>query len=87
MIDFIWGAISMSCLAIGLRLLSFWKDTHDRLFAYFAAAFGALGVNWLLLEVFQPPSEPRHYFYLVRLLAFLLIIAGILDKNLARRPH
>ena len=28
-----------------------------------------------------PPSETRHYFYLLRLGAFLLIIVGIVAKN------
>jgi len=27
----------------------------------------------------------RHYFYVLRLVAFLLIIIGIVDKNMARK--
>lgn len=83
--DFLWGAISVTSLAIGLRFLRFWKEAHERLFAFFALAFWLLGSQWILLEIFHPPSESRHYFYLLRLAAFLLIIAGILDKNLAKR--
>lgn len=83
--DFLSGAIVVACMAIGVRFLRFWKDTRDRLFIYFALAFWTFGVNWLALAVFQPPDETRHYFYLVRLAAFVLIIAGIVDKNLSRR--
>jgi hypothetical protein len=83
--NFLWGAAAMACLAIGLRFLRFFKDTRDRLFAYFSLAFWVLGLNWLLLEIFQPPSESRHIFYLLRLLAFLLIVMAIVDKNLTKR--
>lgn len=83
--DFLWGAIAVTSLAIGLRFLRFWKEAHERLFAFFALAFWLLGAQWILLEIFHPPSESRHYFYLLRLAAYLLIIAGIVDKNLARR--
>jgi hypothetical protein len=83
--DFLWGAISVTCFAIAMHFLRFWSESRDRLFAFFGLAFVTLGVNWLLLEIFQPPTETRHLFYLLRLLAFVLIIAGILDKNLAGR--
>lgn len=82
---FLWGAIVVSALAIGLGFLRFWKDTGERLFAFFAVAFWLLGSQWLLLEIFRPPTENRFYFYLLRLLAFLVIIAGILDKNRKKR--
>jgi hypothetical protein len=85
--DFLWGGISVTCAAIGLCFLRFWTDTHDRFFIFFAVAFGLLSLNWFLLELFQPPSEARHYFYLIRLAAFAVIITGIVDKNVARRRH
>jgi hypothetical protein len=39
------------------------------------------GLDWLLLAVVNPPSETRHYLYVLRLLAFVLIIVAIIDKN------
>jgi hypothetical protein len=32
----------------------------------------------------QPNVETQHYVYLLRLLAFLLILAGVIDKNRTR---
>ncbi|HEY7957989.1 MAG TPA: DUF5985 family protein [Polyangia bacterium] len=83
--DFLWGAIAVTSLAIGLRFLRFWRASHERLFAFFAFAFWLFGLQFILLEVFHPPTESRYYFYLFRLAAFLLIIAGIIDKNLAKK--
>lgn len=85
--EFLWGAISATSFAIGLRFLRMWTDSRDRLFALFALAFWVLGLNWLLLAIAQPPDETRHYFFVLRLLAFLLIIAAILDKNWRKRPR
>lgn len=83
--DFLWGSLSMACIAIGVCFLRFWRNTQDRFFLFFSLAFWALGINWLSLGIFQPSSETHHYFYLLRMLAFLLILAGILDKNFVRR--
>lgn len=85
--DFLWGAIFATSTAIGIVFLRFWRDGRDRFFAFFSAAFFTLGAYWLLLGFADPPSETRHYFYLVRLLAFFFIIAGILHKNLAARSR
>lgn len=45
----------------------------------------ALALNWAGLAVGSVVNETRHWFYLVRLLGFLLIIAGVMDKNRGRR--
>lgn len=57
----------------------------DRLFAFFAAAFAVMGANGVALGLTDPDNEFRVVFYAVRLLAFGLILAGILDKNRAPR--
>jgi hypothetical protein len=80
-IAFIHGAVSMACLVAALLFLTYRRDSGDRLFAYFAAAFFVLGVNWATLGMFQPGVEHRHWVYALRLLAFLLIAIGIIDKN------
>jgi hypothetical protein len=85
-ITFIWGATSMASATIGVFFLRFWRDTHDRLFLTFALAFWVFSLNWLLLALVTVPDESRHLVYLVRLAAFLLIIAGIVDKNRSEPP-
>lgn len=65
----------------GLFFLRFWRDTADRLFLFFAAAFWMLAASWLALALFDPTDEARPYVYAIRLIAFLLIIVATIDKN------
>ena len=67
---------------IGLFFLRFWRNTRDRLFGFFAAAFWVLGLDWVALVVVRPSDEARHIIYLVRVVAFLLLSYGIIDKNI-----
>jgi hypothetical protein len=83
--EFVWGALAMSCWVVGLFFLRFWRSTRDRLFLFFCLAFWAFSLTWVGLAVLHPGMESRHYFYMFRLAAFVLIIAGIIDKN-RRRP-
>lgn len=68
---------------MGLFFLRLWRETRDRFFALFGVAFWTLALNWFTLVWAAPASEHRHYFYFIRLAAFLLIIVAILDKNRA----
>ena len=81
MLMFIWGATSLGSWAIGLLFLKFWRQSRDRLFAFFALAFWMLALNWLILAISFPADEVRHWVYAMRIVAFLTLIAGILDKN------
>jgi hypothetical protein len=83
---FLWGATTLGAWVIGLFFLRFWKQTRERLFLYFAAAFWMLAANWLILAISNPPDEGRHWVYAMRIVAFLTLIAGILDKNRPGRP-
>jgi hypothetical protein len=74
-------ASGTSALVAGLCFLRFWRDTHDRLFVFFAVAFWLLALCWLLLAILSPTEETRPYIYAIRLAAFGLIIAAIVDKN------
>ena len=85
LVQTMYGALVMGCFVVGLFFLRYWRATRDRLFAMFALAFWALGVNWLGLALLATTQEARTAFYLVRLVAFLLIIAAIVDKNRSTR--
>ena len=85
MIGFIQGAIMMGCAAIALFFLRFWRKTGDRFFAAFAVAFGLMAIRRLLQSIFRVSSEHVHYFYLIQLLAFTVIVWAIIDKNRAGR--
>lgn len=83
--EFLTGVAAAGSLGAGLFFLRLWRETHDRFFAYFGGAFWVLALNWLALVWAAPADEHRHYFYLLRLAAFLLILVAIMDKN--RAPH
>jgi uncharacterized membrane protein len=77
----LWGALAMSGWVAGLFFLRFWRAGRDRLFLFFFLAFWTLALNWLALALVPSVSETRHQLYTLRLLAFFLIIVGVLDKN------
>ena len=81
MSDFLLGATTMGCLTIALFFWSFWRVSRDRFFALFALAFATFAVNRFVLLFLDEGDEARTAVYAVRLLAFLLIIAAIVDKN------
>lgn len=73
-----------AALVVALVFFRFWRDSGDRLFGSFGAAFTLLSLSWALLALFSPTEEARPYIYAIRLLAFTVMIVGIVDKN--RRP-
>lgn len=88
MSELLTGFLMTSSLTIGLFFWRSWRQTRDRFFALFALAFWALSLNWLGL-FFTREDEVRTYFFVLRLVAFTLILLAIWDKNrtgTARRP-
>jgi hypothetical protein len=81
--SFLNGVITMGHLTAGLFFLRFWTKTRDRLFIMFAFAFFLLGVIRVAITFIPQPAE-EHYFYWFRLVAFLAILAAIVDKNIKR---
>jgi 4-hydroxybenzoate polyprenyltransferase len=79
------GAIAMASLVAALFFLRFWRDTKDRLFLFFAISFLVEGLNRFALAMVSDPNEDQPFFYVVRFLSFLLIVAAILDKNLSKK--
>ncbi len=75
------GALTMGYIVVGLFFLKFWKQSRDRLFSLFALAFFILAGQRLALALTTQNSEGNVFLYLVRLLAFLLILVAIIDKN------
>jgi hypothetical protein len=82
--SFVAGAICLAYLTAALFFLKFWKETHDRLFAMFSIAFAVLAVNRALLVLLREVHEAHSWLYFVRLLAFVLILLAVLDKNRAQ---
>jgi hypothetical protein len=79
--DFLGGAISMGFAVAALLFLRFWRRTREALFLAFSASFLLLGVTQALLILAEVPVEERSQLYLLRLLAFLLILGALWWQN------
>lgn len=79
-----FGALIVLCVIASVFFLRYWASTRDRFFLWFAAAFATFGINWVLLG-FDVGGEYRTGVFVVRLVAFLMIIAAIVGKNAASK--
>jgi hypothetical protein len=84
--DLLVGGIATGSLVAALFFLRFWRATHDRFFLLFALSFALEGINRVLLWVFVGPNEDAPVYYLIRLVAYGLILAAIVQKN-RRNPR
>jgi len=74
----------MGFLVISLFFVRFWKSTRDRLFIFFAIAFGLLLAERVVRVAFEVGTEWMPAVYLFRLSAFGVILYAVFDKN--RKP-
>lgn len=82
LIDFLSGALMLAYLLATAYFVRFWRRTGDRLFAFFAAAFTLLALNQLALFLLGAEDEMRGFAYVLRVSGFVLILVGILGKNI-----
>lgn len=85
MIEFLSGAVTTGFIVAAVFFLRFWRKTADRLFLAFATAFFLLALNQALALWLGAADERVGYAYLLRVIGFVLILAGIIDKNFSRR--
>jgi hypothetical protein len=76
---FLSGFLTAGYGIAALFFLKFWSQSRDRLFGFFAIGFALLAVQRALL----PLVHPVEVLYALRLVAFLLIVAAIVEKNRA----
>jgi len=79
------GAIAAGSAVAGLFFFRFWWHTRDRFFLLFAGSFWLEAANRIALALFEHADEQEPLFYLIRLVAYGLIIAAIWQKNRAGR--
>jgi zinc transporter ZupT len=85
--NLITGAIAMASIIIALFFLRFWRSTRDRFFMYFALSFAIEGAHRVVSALLFQENEDSPLHYLVRLLAYGLILWAILEKNLPERKR
>jgi peptidoglycan/LPS O-acetylase OafA/YrhL len=79
---FLGGALTVGYLVLGLFFLKFWKRTRDPLFITFASAFALMAANQLAVSASGSYDLDIGWTYVLRLLAFVLIIVAIVRKNI-----
>jgi uncharacterized membrane protein HdeD (DUF308 family) len=81
---FLLGVIATASVIAGLFFLRFWREARDSFFLAFACAFLIEGMNRTAFIFLEHPNEGNPWIYIVRLVAFLLILGAILKKNYGR---
>lgn len=78
---FLTGALTFGFFVAAAFFGRFWLRTGDRFFAIFCGAWVLLGIERLVLGLLNAPEQLNPGIYFIRLAAFVLIIAAIIDKN------
>jgi uncharacterized membrane protein HdeD (DUF308 family) len=84
---FLLGVIVTASLTAAGFFWRFYRQTRDKLFFAFAAAFAIEGINRMAFLLVDKPSEGSPIIYMVRLVAFLLILGAIVAKNRDTPPR
>lgn len=79
--DFVAGLLVMGYAVAAAFFGRFYRDTRDRLFLWFAAGFLLLAIQRGSLAAADLLRFDPIWYYVVRLVAFVLILAAIIDKN------
>jgi hypothetical protein len=82
--EFFSGLITAGFAVVALFFFRFWSRAKDRLFLGFALCFALLAISQSLTTLLGLPQEERSWIYLIRLVAFLILIFAILRKNMGR---
>lgn len=78
---FLSGGVAVACGMIGVCFVRYGRRSGIRLFLLFAIAFYLLTVERIVLVLANPDNEFAPYIYMIRLAAFVVIIAAIADQN------
>ena len=86
MYDFLSGMITMGYATAALFFFRFWWRTRDPLFVMFAIAFICFALNQALTALLDIPRDEQSWIYMLRLAGFVLLIFGIVGKNVGKKP-
>jgi hypothetical protein len=81
--SFVSGGVMVGSLIVSMMFLKFWSSTQDRFFSIFSFAFFTMAIERVVLLFHDegPGAEENAPIYLLRLVAFVLILIAIIDKN------
>jgi peptidoglycan/LPS O-acetylase OafA/YrhL len=78
---FLSGALMVGYLVLGMFFFKFWRHTRESLFMMFAWAFWLMAANQFAVSASSSYDLDVGWTYILRLLAFALIILAIARKN------
>ena len=81
---FLLGVIATAFLTTAMFFFVYWRRSRDVLFLSFAISFAMEAFNDASLLGSTHPNDASRWYYFIRLLSFLIILAGILKKNYGR---
>jgi hypothetical protein len=90
---FLAGIRMATFAAAGVFFLKFWKASRDRFFLLFCIACWLLALECVVISImnhsdrsiFLQISETSAKIYLIRLCAFIVILAAVIEKNRAMK--
>lgn len=90
---FLYGIRVATFFFSGVFFLKFWKASKDRFFLLFCSACWLLALECVIAvrllaedsQIFLQVTETSARVYFMRLLAFILIIAAIVEKNRSQK--
>lgn len=78
---FLLGVTATAFVTTATFFFVYWRRSRDVLFVCFAVAFAMEAFNDASLLGSSHPNDASPGYYVVRLVSFLIILAGILRKN------
>jgi hypothetical protein len=78
------GAIAVAAFAAGLFFLRYWRSSKDPFFLYLMASFWLQAISYLIVGLTRSWNEATSAQYVVRVLAYGLILLAIWTKNQRR---
>lgn len=85
---FFFAGLSCAMFAASaVFFFKFWKKAREPFFLYFGLGCLILAVDSVKVLWMDPMQEAQVYFYLLRLVAFGLIIRAVVRANLAKEEN
>ena len=84
----LYGLIVGEQVLLAFLFLRFWRLSKEPIFAFFAAGFAVMAIHRVGLgfsEAGQIGLEQQTSVFVWRLASYLLILAGVIAKNMQRR--
>jgi hypothetical protein len=82
--NFLGGAVAMAAAVCALHFFKAYRQTRERLFKLFALAFFLFVIERIALQATGTTGDKMPVIYCLRLLSFLAIAAGVVEKNLQK---